>query len=161
MQAGRAVAYRPREDYAHRAGMVAAYREAAGITDPEQAVSCEPHRDNPELKAMRDNAMNALEMVQEPARYLPVQGDLEARVLDGQRAMAAAPEDVSGRLRLSAQAEADARTQAADARMRQDASAAADADALADVMGAERGRLEEVHSAYQTWSDRTADARAR
>ncbi len=32
-----------REDYARRAGTAAAYREARGITDPEQAVSFGPH----------------------------------------------------------------------------------------------------------------------
>ena len=32
-----------RADYMDRAGRVAAYREAAGITDPEQAISLDPH----------------------------------------------------------------------------------------------------------------------
>ena len=42
-----------REEYTRRAGLAAAYREAAGITDPEQAVSLGPHRSNPELENMR------------------------------------------------------------------------------------------------------------
>ena len=42
-----------REEYTRRAGTAAAYREAAGITNPDQAVSPEPHRGNPELEAMR------------------------------------------------------------------------------------------------------------
>ena len=41
-----------REDYAWRAGTAAAYREAWGITDPEQAVSLDPHPE-PELEVMR------------------------------------------------------------------------------------------------------------
>ena len=36
-----------REDYARRAGIAAGYREAAGITDPEQAISPEPHSAEP------------------------------------------------------------------------------------------------------------------
>ena len=36
-----------REDYARRAAAAAAYREAAGITDPGQAIASEPHRGNP------------------------------------------------------------------------------------------------------------------
>lgn len=46
-----------REDYARRAGIAAGYREAAGITDPERAISPEPHRTSPELDAMREATM--------------------------------------------------------------------------------------------------------
>ena len=42
-----------REDYARRAAAAAAYREAAGITDPGQAIAPEPHRGNPELDHLR------------------------------------------------------------------------------------------------------------
>ena len=42
-----------RAEYTRRAGLADAYREAVGITDPEQAVSPMPHRGNPELEAMR------------------------------------------------------------------------------------------------------------
>src|SRR5262249_28306193 len=42
-----------REEYARRASAAAAYREAAGITDPQQAVSLAPHRGTPELEGMR------------------------------------------------------------------------------------------------------------
>ena len=47
-------------------------------------------------------------------------GELEARALQGQRAHAAAPPDVSSQLRLTAQAEADAHQQAADAQTQHD-----------------------------------------
>jgi hypothetical protein len=46
-----------REDYARRAAAAAAYREAAGITDPEQAIAPEPHRGNPELDRLRQAAI--------------------------------------------------------------------------------------------------------
>ncbi len=42
-------------------------------------------------------------------------GELEARVLDAERALASAPPDVSAQLRLTAHAEADALAQSADA----------------------------------------------
>ena len=53
---------RLREDYARRAAAAAAYREAAGITDPGQAIAPEPHRGNPELDHLRRTAIRALEM---------------------------------------------------------------------------------------------------
>ena len=98
-----------REEYTRRAGLAAAYREAAGITNPGQAVSLEPHRGNPELEAMRKAVLAALEIRDEAdiIRGLD-RGELEARALHGQRARAAAPPDVSSQLRLTAQAEADA-----------------------------------------------------
>ncbi len=45
-----------REEYIRRTGLAAAYREAAGITNPDQAVSLEPHG-NPELEARMPRAI--------------------------------------------------------------------------------------------------------
>ena len=55
-----------REEYTRRAGIAAAYREAAGTTNPDQAASLEPHRGNPELEAMRKAVFAALEIRDEP-----------------------------------------------------------------------------------------------
>ena len=117
-----------REEYARRAAAAAAYREAAGITDPQQAVSLLPHRGNPELEDMRQAAIRALEIRDEAdiIRGL-TRGELEARILDAERAQASAPPDVSRQLRLTAQAEADAWQQAADAATRHDHAEAASA----------------------------------
>src|SRR5438876_6170245 len=49
-----------RAEYIRRAGTAAAYREAAGIANPDQAVSLAPHRGNPELEAMRTAVLAAL-----------------------------------------------------------------------------------------------------
>ena len=85
-----------REEYTRRAGLAAAYREAAGITNPEQAVSLEPHRSNPELEAMRKAVFTALEIRDEADIIRGLhRGELEARVLAGERAQAIAPPDVS------------------------------------------------------------------
>jgi len=142
-----------RADYTRRAGTAAAYREAAGITHPDQAVSLEPHGGHPELEAMRTAVLAALEIRDEAdiLRGLD-RGELEARALHGQRAQAAAPPDVSRQLRLTAQAEADARQQAADARTRHDHTAVASATVLATHLAAERHRLEAVNARYEHWS---------
>jgi len=142
-----------RAEYTRRAGLAAAYREAAGITNPAQAVAPEPHRGNPELEATRKVVFAALEIRDEAdiLRRLD-RGKLEARALQGQRARAAAPPDVSRQLRLTAQAEADAHQQAADARTRHDRAAAVDATTLAAQLAAERQRLEIANARYEHWS---------
>jgi hypothetical protein len=149
-----------REEYTRRAGTAAAYREAAGITNPGQAVSVEPHRGNSELEAMRKAVFAALEIRDEAdiLRGLD-RGELEARALQGQRARAAAPPDVSRQLRLTAQAEADARQQAADARTRHDHTVTASATALAARLAAQRQRLEATNARYEQWSAGTQATR--
>jgi hypothetical protein len=149
-----------REDYARRAGTAASYREAAGITGPEVAIRLEGHRGNPELEAMRQDTIHALEIEDDQALIrAATRGELESDVLQGQRAQATAPPDVSTRLKLTAQAQADARAQAADAEVRQEAQEAAGVQALAETMAAERAQLEAQHADYQRWSESTAQTR--
>jgi hypothetical protein len=148
-----------REDYVQRAGTAAAYREARGITDPQQAVSFGPHPE-PELAAMQRDTFQALEIADEQAEIRAMsRGELEARVLDGDRAQATAPPDVSGRLRLTAQAEADAWQQAAAPETEHDLMQARNARALAHHMAAEKSRLEAASARYEQWSAKTADTR--
>jgi conjugative relaxase-like TrwC/TraI family protein len=150
-----------RGEYTRRAGLAAAYREAAGITNPDQAVSLEPHRGNPELETMRKAVFTALEIRDEASILRGLhRGELEARVLAGERAQASAPPDVSGTLRLTAQAEADALQQSTDADVQHDEIGAASAEALAQRMAAERRRLEADSTRYETWSASTRDIRA-
>ncbi len=84
-------------------------------------------------------------------------GELEARILEAERAQGAAPPDVSSQLRLTAQAEADALQQSADAQAQRDETGAADAWALVLQLAAERQRLEAGNVRYDSWS---ADTRA-
>ena len=149
-----------REEYARRAAAAAAYREAAGITDPQQAVSPAAHRGNPELEDMRQATIRALEIRDEAdiIRGL-TRGELEARVLDAERAQATAPPEVSGQLRLTAQAEADAWQQAAEAATRHDHAQAASAQALASQIAAERQQLEAANDRYEEWSAATSGIR--
>ena len=147
-----------RKEYARRAGIAASYRGAAGITDPEQAVSPEPHRDNPELDVMRLSTMKALEITEDSYQAM-TRGELEARILDGEHAQASAPADVSSQLRVTAQAEADAWQQSADAEAAHDQPAAAAAKALASQMTAEKTRLEALNAAYEGWADKSKSIR--
>jgi hypothetical protein len=149
-----------REDYARRAAAVAAYREAAGITDPGQAIAREPHRGNPELDHLRQTAIRALELRDdtETVRRM-TRGELETWILDGDRAQASAPPDVSRELRLTAQAEADAWQQAVDAEINHDQTASADATGLARHMAAQRERLEAANARYEKWAAGTSSRR--
>jgi conjugative relaxase-like TrwC/TraI family protein len=148
-----------REDYARRAATAAAYREAAGITDPGQAIAPKPHRGNPELDHLRRAAIRALELRdQTEILRRMTHGELEARILHGDRALASAPPDVSRELRLSAQAETDAWQQSADADIRRDSAESACAKALARQMAARREELEAANAHYEKWA---ADTSAR
>ena len=151
-----------REEYARRAAAAAAYREAAGITDPQQAVSSGAHGGNPELEDMRRATIHALEIRDEAdiMRGL-TRGELEARVLDAERAQASAPPEVSAQLRLTTQAEADTWQQAADAAIRHDHPQAADAQALANQIATQRQRLEAADTRYGKWSAVTTSIRER
>ena len=149
-----------REEYACRAAAAAAYREAAGITDPQQAVSLLPHRSSPELEGMRLAAIRALEIRDEAAIIRGMtRGELEACTRQAERAQASAPPDVSRQLRLTAQAEADAWQQSADAATRHDQARAADAASLAGQLAADRRRLEADNACYEKWSAATASTR--
>jgi hypothetical protein len=149
-----------REEYARRAAAAAAYREAAGITDPHQAVSLLPHRSSPELENLRLAAIRALEIRDEAdiARGM-TRGELEARALEAERAQAGSPPDVSRQLRRIAQAEADAWCQHANAATRHDHTQAAHARTLSGQLAAERQRLEAASARYEKWSAATAVTR--
>ena len=149
-----------REEYARRATAAAAYRKAAGITDPQQSVSPRAHCGNPELEEMRQATIRTLEIRDEAdiMRGMP-QGELEARVLDAERVRATAPPEVSAQLRLTAQAEADTWQQAADAATRRDHYQAADAQMLASQISAQRQRLEAASTRYEEWSAATTSIR--
>jgi len=148
-----------REDYARRAGTAAAYREAQGITDPDQAVSFCP-TSGPELEVLRKDTFRALEIADEHAEIRAMsRGELEAQVLDGDRAQATAPPDTSSQLRLTSQAEADAWQQSADAAAEHDRERADNARLLASALAARTSRLEAANARYEEWSARTASTR--
>ena len=107
---------------------------------------------------MRRSTMKALAIPENPYATMTA-GELEARIFDGERAQATAPPEVSGQLRITAQAEADAWQQSADASAAHAQPAAAHAHALAIQITAEKTRLEAMNAAYEEWSGRTSTAR--
>jgi conjugative relaxase-like TrwC/TraI family protein len=148
-----------REDYARRVGTAAAYREARGITDPQQAVSFAPPP-GPELEALHNDTFRALEIADEHAEIRAMsRGELEAQVLQADCAQATAPRDTSSQLRLISQAEADAWQQAADAEAEHDQVRADNARSLATTLAGEASRLEAASAQYEEWSGRTASIR--
>jgi hypothetical protein len=145
-------------DYARRAGIAAGYREAAGITDPHQVIRWEGHKGNPELEAMRHDAIVALQIHDEQADLAGMdRGQLEAKVLAGARARAAAPRDASAELRTTAQAETDMRIMAAQAQV--NGEDLAGYDQAAAVLAAQREELDAGNAEYEAWSESTADTR--
>ena len=107
---------------------------------------------------MRFSTMEALEITEDSYRSM-TRGELEAWILDGDRAQASAPADVSSQLRITARAEADAWQQSADAEAAHDQAAAAAAKALASHMTAEKTRLEALSTAYEAWAGKTQSIR--
>jgi len=151
-----------REDYARRAGVGAAYREAAGITDPQQAISADPHAGNPELERMRADTIRELQIPDEEALLRAAsRGELEADVQAGERVMATAPPDHGAKLRLTSQAEADAKAWEAEALAVQDAERARNSASLAKVLAAEKAGLEAAAAKAGAWSRETAEIRDR
>ncbi len=145
-------------DYARRAGIAQSYREAAGITDPHQVIRWEGHKGNPELEALRHDAIRALQIRDEQADLAGMdRGQLEARAIAGARARAAAPQDVSAELRRAAQLETDLRVQGAEARAKgEDPSVY---KLAAEQVAADRAELETANGHYEAWSDSTAPTR--
>jgi hypothetical protein len=86
-------------------------------------------------------------------------GELEGRVLEGERAQATAPPDVSCQLRLTWQADADAWQQSADFQAEHDPVQADNARSLAAALAVQTSRLEAADARYEEWSARTASTR--
>ena len=147
-------------DYERRAGIAAGYREAAGITNPYQGISPEPHHGNPELENMRKEVIHELEYPDEAALWAGMdRSQLEAHTAAAERAHAAAPPDVSARLRATAHAEADARQQAADAQVSGEGAGAKNAQELTGLLSTERQDLETQNAEHEQWANSTRGIR--
>jgi len=107
---------------------------------------------------MRRSTIKALAIPENPYATMSL-GELEARILGGERAQASVPPEVSDQLRITAQTEADAWRQSAEAAAARDQAAAANARALASQMAAEKTRLEGMNASYEAWSGRTSTVR--
>ena len=148
------------QDYLHRAGSAAAYREAAGIDGPYQAVSLTPHKGDPVRERMRQDAITKLEFQNGEQLYRAMsRGELEAKELHARRAYAAGPKDVSAELKNTALAEADQRQAAIEAELDGDQTTATVLHSLADLLGTQKTDLEADHARHENWSAETAARR--
>ena len=148
------------QDYLHRAGSAAVYREAAGIVDPRQAVSLTHHNGDPVREQMRKDTITYLEIRDEEQLYRAMsRGDLEAKELQARRAYAAGPKDVSAELKDTALAEADQRQAAAEAEAQGDEATATALHSLADLLATQKTDLEADHTKHENWSAETAGLR--
>ena len=149
-----------REDWQRRAGLVESYREAAGITDPQQAIGPVPSGKAHLAEAFR-SSVRALQLPDEAALLKAMnRGQLEARVQDYRRAAAIAPPDVQAQVGdLEHMAEA-ARERAGTAVAAGDVAAHQEAEAEAARHAEDLASLAIADAARREWREATADREA-
>jgi hypothetical protein len=142
-----------REDWERRAGIVASYREAAGITDPAQAIGPVPSG-QAQMREAFHSAVVALELPDDQA-LLRAQGrgGLEAAVTAYDRAAALAPPDVQAQIGSREQDLVAARDRVHLAGYAMDAEAAAGAEADAEDAAQDLARLAVADAARREWAE--------
>jgi conjugative relaxase-like TrwC/TraI family protein len=153
-----------REDWQRRAGVVASYREAAGITDPAQAIGPVPSG-QAQLREAFHASVAVLELPGDQALLRAMgRGQLEAQVTAYERAEALAPPDVSAEL---AAADRLRKSDTARAQAAREAGRNAEADTagtLAEMTAGELAGLRVADAARREWAEahatETAEARA-
>jgi conjugative relaxase-like TrwC/TraI family protein len=157
----RAMTRAVRADWQRRAGIVAAYRDAAGITDPSQAIGPAPSGTAQMREAFRA-AVVALALPDDAALLKAMgQGELEAAVDKHDRAAALAPRDVQAEIGEREGEIEDARVRAHIAGFARDAGAEAQAEASAEAAAADLARLAVADAARREWTEAHAGLAAR
>ena len=145
-----------RADWELQAGIVGAYREAAGITNPGQAIG-PPPTGQAELSEAYQSAVRALRLPDNEALLRAMgSGELEAASAAGARAAASARPDVQaevGKRELDFRYAADRADIALGAG---DTEAAAEADAEAEGHAGELARLAVADAARREWIEANA-----
>ena len=142
-----------RRDWERRAAVVASYREAAGITDPAQAIGPVPSG-QAQLREAFHASVVALELPGDQALLRAMgRGQLEAQVSAYERAEALAPRDVGAEL-----AAADRRGTSDIARAQAAREAGRDAEAdtagiLAEETAGELAALRVADAARREWAE--------
>jgi len=142
-----------REDWERRAAVVESYREAAGITDPAQAIGPVP-AGQAQLREAFHASVLALELPGDQALLRAMgRGQLEAQVSAYERAEALAPRDVSAEL-----ATADRRCKSDIARAQAAREAGRDAEAetaeiLAGMTAEKLAGLRVADAARREWAE--------
>jgi hypothetical protein len=139
-------------DWLGRVGTAASYREAAGITDPNQVIGPAP-QGHPELAEAHASAASALEIrTEDQMVYAMTRAELEATQAEYARVAQLAPPEVSAELKTERTAELEARSRGAELAELGQAEAGrawlAQADA-ADVRATELEGKAEVYAAWE------------
>ena len=142
-----------RADWERRAAVVEAYREAAGIADPAQAIGPVP-AGQAQLREAFHASVVALELPDDQALLRAMgRGELEAKVAVHARAAAIAPPDVQAEIgEREHECERDL-VRAHIAGYDMDAQAAAQAGADADAAAQELARLAVADAARREWAE--------
>jgi colicin import membrane protein len=142
-----------RDDWERRAAIVESYREAAGITDPAQAIGPVPSG-IPQLREAFHASVVALQLPDDQALLRAMgRGELEARVATHDRAMAVAPRDVQPEIGERERDWQRAQAHAHAARYAMDAEAAAEAEARASDAAEDLARLAIADAARREWAE--------
>jgi conjugative relaxase-like TrwC/TraI family protein len=149
-----------RADWEHHAGLVGFYREAAGITNPKQAIGPVPSGKGV-LRELFSASIRALELPDERA-LLAAMGneDLEARLVERERAVAVAPPDVSERLASVERQRDVAAKQAERAAEAADRAMAGSAGALVKIHDGQLASLRVADAAHREWAEAHAPLEA-
>ena len=148
-------------DWVKLASIVESYREAAGITAPDQAIGPVP-AGKAHLAEAFHAAVRALRLPDEVALLKAMgQGELEAAVDEGDRAIALARPDVQAEIDQRAAQMEDAQVRAHIAGGNQDTEAQADAEAQVQDAAADLDRLAVADSARREWAEAHAALMAR
>ena len=142
-----------RSDWERRAAIVGSYREAAGVTDPAQAISPVPSG-QAQLREAFHASVVALELPDDQAMLRATgRGQLKATVAGYDRAAALAPPDVQAQIGEREHAWEGAQARAHTARYSMDAEAAAEADAQGADAAAELADLRVADAARREWAE--------
>ena len=150
-----------RADWEKQAGTVASYREAAGVTDPQQALGPVPAGKAHLAEAFRAS-VRALQLPDEAALLKAMgRGELEAAVDEHDRAAALAPPDVQAEVGERESELEAARVRAHMAGFARDAEAEAEAQASAKAAAEDLARLAVADAARREWTEAHAGQAAR
>ncbi len=144
-----------RDDWQRRAGLVESYREAAGITDPQQAIGPVPSG-KAHLAEAFHASVRALELADEAALLRAMnQGQLEAQVQEYARAEAVAPADVQAQVGDLEHSLEEARTRKDEAELGGNLAAAETAETEAADYTRDLARLAVADAARREWREAT------
>jgi conjugative relaxase-like TrwC/TraI family protein len=142
-----------RAEWERRAGIVGSYREAAGITDPAQAIGPVPSG-QAQLREAFHASVVALELPDDQALLRAMgRGELEAVVAGHDRAVALAPPDVQAEIGDRESEREAAQVRAHIAGYDIDAQAAAEAGTQAQDAAADLARLAVADAARREWAE--------